>query len=77
MYAGPQSECIVTQNSLDAAFVDSTAKPAIIFRIAAKNDKVDIQIIALFQNKWTFFFENNRFFYFKPSITHIDVENQL
>ncbi|KAK7601949.1 hypothetical protein V9T40_009390 [Parthenolecanium corni] len=39
VYCGPQNQAVVYNSSLSAAHVDTTAKPAIIFRIAAKNDK--------------------------------------
>lgn len=39
VYCGPQNQAIVYNSSLSAAHIDTTAKPAIIFRIAAKNDK--------------------------------------
>ncbi|KAK6022363.1 hypothetical protein OSTOST_11944 [Ostertagia ostertagi] len=39
VYVGVDPECIVNQSSLAAAFVDQSAKPAIIFRIAARNEK--------------------------------------
>lgn len=37
---GVDPECIVNQSNLAAAYVDQSAKPAIIFRIAARNEKV-------------------------------------
>lgn len=39
VYCGPENNAFVDSNSLKAAFVDKTAKPAIIFRIAARNEK--------------------------------------
>lgn len=39
VYVGPDPQCIVSNASLAAAHVDTTTKPAIIFRIAARNDK--------------------------------------
>ncbi|XP_015598947.1 host cell factor [Cephus cinctus] len=39
VYCGPTNACSVSNNSLSAAHVDVTTKPAIIFRIAARNDK--------------------------------------
>lgn len=39
VYCGPQNQAVVYNSSLAAAHIDTTAKPAIIFRIAAKNDK--------------------------------------
>ncbi|CAN7989475.1 unnamed protein product [Ixodes hexagonus] len=39
VYCGPQAACTVPSASLASAHVDVTSKPAIIFRIAARNDK--------------------------------------
>ncbi|XP_039745109.1 host cell factor-like isoform X2 [Pararge aegeria] len=39
VYCGKANTCVVPQASLSAAHVDSSTKPAIIFRIAARNDK--------------------------------------
>jgi host cell factor len=39
VYCGPGSSCVVSHTQLASAHVDTTSKPAIIFRIAAKNDK--------------------------------------
>lgn len=39
VYCGPQNQAVVTNSSLSAAHIDTTTKPAIIFRIAAKNEK--------------------------------------
>lgn len=39
VYCGPNNQCGVLNMSLMAAHVDYTSKPAIIFRIAARNDK--------------------------------------
>lgn len=39
VYVGVDPECIVNQSNLAAAYVDQSAKPAIIFRIAARNEK--------------------------------------
>ncbi|XP_049887483.1 host cell factor 1-like isoform X2 [Pectinophora gossypiella] len=39
VYCGKANTCVVPQSSLSAAHVDSSTKPAIIFRIAARNDK--------------------------------------
>jgi host cell factor len=39
VYCGPTNACSVPNKSLSAAHVDTTTKPAIIFRIAARNDK--------------------------------------
>lgn len=39
VYCGKANTCVVPQSSLGAAHVDSSTKPAIIFRIAARNDK--------------------------------------
>ena len=39
VYCGPASQCVVSHAQLANAHIDTTSKPAIIFRIAAKNDK--------------------------------------
>lgn len=39
VYCGPNNQCTVQNSSLQSAHVDYTSKPAIIFRIAARNDK--------------------------------------
>ena len=39
VYCGPVPQCIVTTASLSSAHIDYTTKPAIIFRIAARNEK--------------------------------------
>ncbi|KAL1140232.1 hypothetical protein AAG570_000164 [Ranatra chinensis] len=39
VYSGPQNQTVVPNHSLAAAHIDTTSKPAIIFRIAAKNEK--------------------------------------
>ncbi|CAI2351174.1 unnamed protein product [Caenorhabditis sp. 36 PRJEB53466] len=39
VYCGPQAECQVPQANLVTAYVDQSNKPAIIFRIAARNEK--------------------------------------
>ncbi|KAL0280552.1 UNVERIFIED_CONTAM: hypothetical protein PYX00_001813 [Menopon gallinae] len=39
VFCGPTNKCVVGTNSLQAAHIDTTTKPAIIFRIAARNDK--------------------------------------
>ncbi|XP_026323467.1 host cell factor 1-like isoform X2 [Hyposmocoma kahamanoa] len=39
VYCGKTNTCVVPQSSLSAAHVDSSTKPAIIFRIAARNEK--------------------------------------
>ncbi|CAD6194652.1 unnamed protein product [Caenorhabditis auriculariae] len=39
VYVGGEAECVVPQANLAAAYVDTSNKPAIIFRIAAKNEK--------------------------------------
>ncbi|CAG7721393.1 unnamed protein product [Allacma fusca] len=39
VYCGSQNSCTVYNNHLQSAQVDTTTKPAIIFRIAAKNEK--------------------------------------
>ncbi|XP_071439380.1 host cell factor 1-like isoform X2 [Hetaerina americana] len=39
VYSGPINQCTVPNSSLAAAHIDTTTKPAIIFRIAARNEK--------------------------------------
>lgn len=39
VYCGKANTCIVSQVTLGNAHVDNSTKPAIIFRIAARNDK--------------------------------------
>lgn len=39
---GVDPECVVNQSNLAAAYVDQSTKPAIIFRIAARNEKVAV-----------------------------------
>jgi len=39
VYCGPHPQCLVQNASLSQAHVDYTTKPAIIFRIAARNEK--------------------------------------
>ncbi|ETN68572.1 hypothetical protein NECAME_05536, partial [Necator americanus] len=39
VYVGVEPECVVNQSNLAAAYVDQSTKPAIIFRIAARNEK--------------------------------------
>ncbi|KAJ8914754.1 hypothetical protein NQ315_013257, partial [Exocentrus adspersus] len=39
VYSGPSNQCVVSNVSLAAAHLDTSTKAAIIFRIAAKNDK--------------------------------------
>jgi host cell factor len=39
VYCGPTNQCTVPNSSLSAAHIDITTKPAIIFRIAARNEK--------------------------------------
>uniref|UniRef100_UPI00358E6DC9 host cell factor 1-like isoform X3 n=1 Tax=Myxine glutinosa TaxID=7769 RepID=UPI00358E6DC9 len=39
VYCGPSPSCLVASSSLAGAHIDMTSKPAIIFRIAARNDK--------------------------------------
>jgi len=39
VYCGPHPQCLVQNTSLLQAHVDYTTKPAIIFRIAARNEK--------------------------------------
>lgn len=39
VYCGPSNQCVVGNGSLLAAHIDTSTKAAIIFRIAAKNEK--------------------------------------
>ena len=39
VYLGQQPKCVVPHSHLVSAHIDCTTKPAIIFRIAAKNQK--------------------------------------
>lgn len=39
VYCGPSPQCVVPNSSLVSAHIDYTTKPAIIFRIAARNEK--------------------------------------
>lgn len=39
VYCGPRNATVVSHEVINAAFIDRTNKPAIIFRIAAKNEK--------------------------------------
>ncbi len=39
VFCGPNAQCVVPNSSLSAAHIDTSTKPAIIFRIAARNDK--------------------------------------
>lgn len=39
VYCGPESTCIINADTLSKAYVDTSSKPAILFRIAAKNEK--------------------------------------
>ena len=39
VFCGPQASCVVTNSNLTAAHIDTSTKPAIIFRIAARNEK--------------------------------------
>lgn len=39
VYCGSQPNCVVTSNTLQTAHIDTAAKPAVIFRIAARNEK--------------------------------------
>ncbi|XP_033097272.1 host cell factor 2-like isoform X2 [Anneissia japonica] len=39
VFCGPNPSCIVSSSSLTTAHIDQTSKPAIIFRIAARNEK--------------------------------------
>jgi host cell factor len=39
IYCGAESNCVVTAETLALAYIDFTTKPAILFRIAARNEK--------------------------------------
>ena len=39
IYCGDESNCVVNADTLALAFIDFSTKPAILFRIAAKNEK--------------------------------------
>ncbi|GBM70240.1 Host cell factor 1 [Araneus ventricosus] len=39
VYCGPEPSCTVSSTNLSSAHIDMTTKPAIIFRIAARNEK--------------------------------------
>ena len=39
VFCGSKAQCVVPNSSLTAAHIDTTTKPAKIFRIAARNDK--------------------------------------
>jgi hypothetical protein len=39
VFCGPTPSCVVSNSSLQSAHIDYTTKPAIIFRIAARNEK--------------------------------------
>lgn len=39
IYRGTESNCVVVADTLAQAYIDQTSKPAILFRIAAKNEK--------------------------------------
>jgi host cell factor len=39
VYVGAEPACVVTSANLHAAHLDTSSKPAIIFRIAARNEK--------------------------------------
>ena len=39
VYRGPECSCVVSEHLLDSAHIDTTSKPAIIFKITARNDK--------------------------------------
>lgn len=40
VHIGPTPNCIVNHQNLQLAHIDANPKPAIIFRIAARNEKV-------------------------------------
>lgn len=39
VYAGQEPSCTVPNKTLNLALIDNTPKPAVIFRIAARNEK--------------------------------------
>ena len=39
VFCGPKPSCVVSSTSLTTAHIDFSSKPAIIFRIAARNEK--------------------------------------
>ena len=39
VYCGAEPQCVVSNAHLSQALIDTSTKPAVIFRIAAKNDK--------------------------------------
>lgn len=39
VFCGATAQCVVPNSSLGAAHIDTSTKPAIIFRIAARNEK--------------------------------------
>eukprot|EP00096_Caligus_rogercresseyi_P012382 TRINITY_DN5163_c0_g1_i1.p1 TRINITY_DN5163_c0_g1~~TRINITY_DN5163_c0_g1_i1.p1 ORF type:complete len:1406 (-),score=452.83 TRINITY_DN5163_c0_g1_i1:478-4695(-) len=39
VFCGASAQCVVSNNNLTAAHIDTSTKPAIIFRIAARNEK--------------------------------------
>lgn len=49
VYVGLESRCIVIPAHLQSAHIDNLPKPAIIFRIAAKNEKVFIDFFSFLQ----------------------------
>lgn len=57
VYCGPNNQCSVLNASLSSAHVDVTSKPAIIFRIAARNEKGygPATQVRWLQGRWTFF----------------------
>lgn len=40
VYAGSEPRCVVSNANLATAHIENSAKPAVIFRIAARNEKV-------------------------------------
>ena len=61
VYCGGVSSCTVTTDTLKNAHIDYTTKPAIIFRIAAKNEKGWVLLFCRrFTGFYTFFILNNQ-----------------
>lgn len=64
VYCGSSNSCSVNNSALNAAHVDTTTKPAIIFRIAARNDKGygPATQVRWLQGESRYLFELNDFF---------------
>lgn len=68
IYCGPDSNCVATSEVLSQAYIDMSSKPAILFRIAAKNEKgygPATQVRWLQQGKTSFFSLLTVYFYIK------------